>query len=420
VKVALLSWSDLASGAFIAAHRLKQALEDAGTRTAMVVARRLGTSPTTIGPIRFLDRAATMATPYLDALPTRFYRGREQTLFSPACVPDRVLPRVSATEPDVVHLHWINYGYLHPRTMAKFRKPLLWTFHDMWPMTGGCHYASGCTRYEHECGACPSLLSTRARDLSSRVWERKKAAWRGLNIAIIAPSRWMADCARRSSLFSTSRIEVIPNCLDTERFRPLDRAACRNILGLPQEAKIVLFVAMNAERDKRKGFDLLHAAACALRERDPAGRLMALVVGAESIGSDFPFPVRLLGLLRDEISLSLAYNAADVFVSASREDNLPNTVLEAMSCGTACVGFDVGGMSDLIDHQETGLLAVPEDSQDLAERIASVLSDDQRARALGNAARERVLRQNAPALVAHRHQELYRELIEASKKLDQS
>ena len=147
---------------------------------------------------------------------------------------------------------------------------------------------------------------------------------------------------------------------------------------------------------------------------------MALVVGAESIGSDFPFPVRSLGLLRDEISLSLAYNAADVFVSASREDNLPNTVLEAMSCGTACVGFDVGGMSDLIDHQETGFLAIPEDSQDLAEKIAWVLSDDQRARALGNAARERVLRQNAPALVAHRHQELYRELIEASSKLNQS
>ena len=131
MKVALLSWSDLASGAFIATHRLKQALEDAGTRTAMVVARRLGTSPTTIGPIRFLDRAATMVSPYLDALPTRFYRGREQTLFSPACVPDRVLPRVLSIKPDVVHLHWINYGYLHPPTTTKIHTPSLHTAHPI-------------------------------------------------------------------------------------------------------------------------------------------------------------------------------------------------------------------------------------------------------------------------------------------------
>jgi len=172
-----------------------------------------------------------------------------------------------------------------------------------------------------------------------------------------------------------------------------------------------MFAAIGVERDSRKGFDLLRDALFKLRKLEPTANMIAVVCGSGTLKGEYPVPVRTLGMLRDEISLCLAYNSADIFVSASREDNLPNTVLEAMSCGIPCVGFDVGGVSDLVVHRETGYLARPEDSASLAEGIAWVLAVEARRKMLGDACREKALRENAAGVVANRHIALYEQLL---------
>ncbi len=417
MNVTLVSWADLRSGAFIAAHRLLVALNSAAVPAEMVVAHKFGLSKNVLGPTRPFDKIASVATPLLDVLPVMLYRERKPVNFSTSFLFDRLLPRVTATGPDLVHLHWINCGFVNPFTIRKFRKPVIWTFHDMWPMTGGCHYSDGCFNYENRCGACPALGSNRSRDLSTWVWRRKRRAWQDLEITVIAPSRWMATCAQRSSLFAVSRIVVIPYCLDTECFRPLDKAMCRDFLGLPQDAFIVLFIAMNADRDLRKGPDLLRDALLRLERYSISRPLKAVVVGAEAFEVPSRIPVQAMGLLKDETSLSLVYNAADVCVSASRQDNLPNTLLESMSCGTPCVAFDIGGVSDLVAHQETGFLARPGDSASLAEGIAWVLADERRKRSLGAACRTKVLRENAQGVVASRHKALYEEVLAKAERI---
>ena len=211
-------------------------------------------------PDTSLQQALARIAPRADQLPARRYRHRAPGLFSTAWLPDLLASRLLAQRPDVVHLHWINYGFVRIETLARIGRPLLWTLHDMWPFTGGCHYAGACGRYQAGCGDCPQLDSASAVDLSSRTMRRKRLAWSGRDLTVIAPSRWLAGLAGRSALFAASRVEVIPNCLDTVRFCPGSKAAARAALGLPQDRRLVLFVALDADAEPRKGFDQLEAA----------------------------------------------------------------------------------------------------------------------------------------------------------------
>ena len=315
---------------------------------------------------------------------------------------------------DLLHLHWIGGGFLPMQTLAKVDLPIVWTLHDMWSFTGGCHYSGDCTRFDDACGNCPQLGSRTANALSARNLRAKRRAYDKKKMHIVSPSNWLAAQARKSVLFCQLEVSVIPNGIDLTIFRPIDRTMARNLLGLPQDAQIVLFGAFGAGRDDRKGFPLLCSAIAELARGGARMDNMLLVVFGSSEPRDPPqlgIPVRFLGKLSDDASLACLYSSADVMVLPSRQENLSLTVMEAMACGTPAVAFDIGGNSDLVDHLETGYLAKPFEPGDLAAGISWVLGDAARLTNLSEAARRKCERKYDLDVVCGQYEDVYRRAV---------
>jgi glycosyltransferase involved in cell wall biosynthesis len=308
-------------------------------------------------------------------------------------------------------LHWLCAGFLRVETLGRLNKPLVWTLHDSWAFTGGCHVPFACERYRQSCGECPVLGSSRERDLSRWVWKRKEKAWRNLNPTLVAPSRWLADCARSSSLFRDFRVEVIPNGLDTEAFQPKDKAYSRHLLGLPQDKKIILFGAERGTSDPNKGFQLLQPALQALGKG--SSDKIALVFSSFDPGGkpDSGMPMIFLDRIHDDNKLTAIYSAADVFVAPSIQEAFCQTAAEALACGLPVVAFRATGLLDVIEHQRCGYLAQPYDVEDLAHGIAWILENDERHAKLSDAARRKAKGDFNIEMVSDRYLTLYRELL---------
>ena len=278
------------------------------------------------------------------------------------------------SDADLVHLHLIAAGMLKIEDIAKIKKPLVWTFHDMSAMTGGWHYQGDPNLREQE----QAFNKHNERGILRRL-----KAWKDLNLTLVCPSQWLAQEARDSRVFCGKEVSVIPYAIDEKSYQPHDRALAREMLGLPEQGRYIAFAAMSATSDQRKGFAHLKEVTELVRELPAHERedWRLLIVGADEpeLPEDLGLPVHYLGTLRDDVSLSLVYSAADVFLAPSRQDNLPNTVIESLSCGTPVVAFDIGGMPDMITHQKTGFLAEAYDAGQLLEGIRWVLSEKDQA-----------------------------------------
>jgi glycosyltransferase involved in cell wall biosynthesis len=292
--------------------------------------------------------------------------------------------------------------------------PIVWTLHDMNTFTGGCHYDANCGRYKTGCGECPALDSESPNDLSRAIFKRKAAIFDRLSperLRIVTPSRWLADAARGSELLKKFSCEVIPYGLDLDVYKPMDRTLCRQELKIPVDAKVVLFVA-DSNQNKRKGFSLLTEALAQIA--DIQGLVLASIGGASnSMSASIPYIS--LGQLQDDKSIAAAYSAADVMVIPSLQDNLPNTVLEAMACGTPAVGFDVGGIPDMIQNGVTGFLAPLRDVNGLAGAVRLALSDENRGQ-LASACRARAVVEYDSAVQARRYLDLYNSISAKNEK----
>lgn len=280
-------------------------------------------------------------------------------------------PRVKAA--DVVCLYWINGAFMRPESLSGISQPLIWRLSDIWPFSGGCHYPGGCERFVGQCGECPQLVDLGAEDYSKQLWTRKAKAWEGLDLTIVAPSRWMADMAAKSSLFRNRRIEVIATGVDTSVFRPLDRVTARVALGLPEGHKIIAFGAAGATADSRKGWTEFARAIHQAVQRGHGHNWHVALFGTDAV-QPLPLPVTVFGRINDEAKLARLLAAVDVVAVPSREDNLPQIALEALASGTPVVAFRVGGLPDAITHRENGWLAEAGDIAGFADGLAWVLS----------------------------------------------
>lgn len=309
---------------------------------------------------------------------------------------------------DIINLHWIA-GFVDYQTFFSAMPrhvPIFWRLSDMNAVTGGCHFDHGCGRYNVGCGVCPQIGSTDSRDLSHQIWQRKLTVLNQLEpdrLHIIALNRWMADVAARSPLLGKFEMSVIPNGVDTEVFVPRGLQAARAALGLPQDHRIVLFVA-DSVTNKRKGFYLLVQALDWLKAQD---KLLLVSVGRNSPQIETSIPNRYLGHLNDDRQLAMVYSAADIFVVPSIQDNQPNTVLEAMACGTPVVGFDVGGIPEMIRSGMTGLLAPVGDATSLGHAISELLQCSDKRTAMASACRRIVMQDYRREMQVRRYADLY-------------
>lgn len=409
MKIALLNTYDNSGGAARACQRLLSGLSAASVEASMLVREK---SINNSKIVAVGSRIDGFFRALLDGIPLHLYPHRQLHVFAPAWVPCRGISEVELLDPDLVHLHWVVNGFVRIEDISSLTCPVVWTLHDSWPFTGGCHLPVGCTRYEQSCGQCPVLGSEKENDWSRRIWKRKQKSWSNLPITVVAPSRWIAEKARSSSLFINKRIVIIPNGIDTALYCPGDKMEARRKLGLPENCKLLLFGAIHSLSDLNKGFDLLQSAISLM---DYCHRQNTeLIFFGEDVGTTFPncgIPVKNFGIITDEEQMVLLYRSADLFVAPSRHETFPYVVMEAMSCGTTCVAFDVGGIPDLITHGETGYLAKPFIVEDLAAGIINLLNDDKLRASMAAKSRKWIEDNVSIDIITHRHLELYRKLL---------
>ena len=410
MRVALLNTYDF-GGAGTATSRIHRGLRRIGVDSRMLVQIKRGDEPDVVGPEGTLRRVYSMGRAVTDSLPLKLYGGAEGA-FSVDWLPDDLPRQIDRLDPDIVHLNWVGDGFFSPTSLADIERPIVWRLPDMWAFTGGCHYAGECDRYTDSCGRCPKLDSDSDRDLSRWIWWRKDRAWADLDVTVVGPSSWLADRARESSLFGDRRVEVIPNGLDENVFKPRDQSLGRDLFGLPTDVPVVLFGAQSPD-DPRKGPGLLQDALGRLADDERVEDLLQVVFGTSQPTDvpDSPFDTRYTGYLNDDESLALLYAAADVMVVPSRYEGFGQTASEALACGTPVVAFDATGPSDIVDHRENGYLAAPYDSDDLADGIAWVLGDDERRDRLSTAARRKAVGEYTLETVAAQYRELYADLL---------
>jgi len=413
----LLNTYDNVGGAAIATYRLHCGLRSIGLDSRLMVMHRGKNDPTVIGPQPQspLQRALASWCMSRDAKITNACMATGNRYFSPARCPDNLVKRVAAINPDLLHLFWMNSGFMKIETLRQFNKPIVWTLHDMWPITGGCHYDDECGKFRQSCGNCPVLGSTGGHDLSRQILRRKQQSWGDVPIVVVATSDWLADMARASSVFRGKRIEVIPNGLDTDTYKPLDKRLARDAFGLPQDKNLILFSAMGVTLDKRKGSHLLIPALKQMAQAGWGECSELVIVGASPPENpqDLGIKAHYMGQFQDEISQVLLYSAADVTVVPSTQENLSNTVMESLSCGTPVVAFNIGGMPDMIDHQSNGYLARPFESDDLAEGIMWVLDNHSRLELLSQQSRKTAIERYTLDRIANRYLSLYQEVLKA-------
>lgn len=421
MKILHLNSSDTDGGAARGAFWLHTALREAGADSTMLVARKRTDNDTVLNLGGVVQKGIYLfRSEVLDGLPLRRYQKRSSdffsTCYSPFWFPEGISKRVKAVNPDIINLHWICHGFLPPEVFSKFNKPIVWTLRDMWGFTGGCVYTGDCTRYEYSCGQCPQLSSESERDVSKALWQRKHHSLRNLNLTIVTISHWLADCARKSSLFRDRRVEVIHNAVDITVFKPIRKHIAREILGLSQDSNIILFGAISATKDVRKGFQYLVPALQHLSNAGFGASTELLVFGSSKPKTpvNLGMPTRYMGSLNDEITLALVYAAADVMVVPSVQEAFGKTAIEALACGTPVVSFDSTGLKDIVEHQQNGYRAKCFDPDDLAKGIAWVLKDQDQWQHLSYRARQKVEKEFSLEVQANAYLKLYQSILSQS------
>jgi glycosyltransferase involved in cell wall biosynthesis len=417
MKVLIVNTSDISGGAARAAYRLHSSLLSTGIDSKMLVQIKKSDDYTVI-PIygnNKIGKAFSLSRPTLDQIPVKFYKNKIKTLFSPAWLPfSKAVEKINEINPDIVHLHWITGGMIKIEDLAKINKPIVWTLHDNWAFTGGCHRKWECEKYINSCGACPILNSNKEVDLSRRIWYRKKKTYEKIKMIIVSPSNLLAECSKRSSLLKHKMHYVIPNPINTNIFKPINKEIARNIWNLPKNKKIIAFGAFSATSDINKGFkELINA----LNKISDKKNIELVVFGSSEPKNspNFEFKTHYLGHLYDDISLVVLYNAVDVMVVPSLWENLSNTIMESLACATPVVAFDVGGNSDMIEHFHNGYLAKPFDIDDLKNGIEWVLNAPNYDELCKNA-REKVLRDFNVSIIVKKYIEIYFQVIKNVSK----
>lgn len=418
MRVLIVNTSERTGGAAVAANRLMEALNNNGVKAKMLVRDKV-TDDLTVA-----DVGGGM-------LPKWHFLWERWCIFCNLHFSKKHLFEVDIAnagsditrlrefkEADVIHLHWINQGMLSLRGIRKILnsgKPVVWTMHDMWPATAICHLTLGCRKYADGCSRCP--LMPRAGlfgDLARKVWRRKMRIMRTHgSLIFVACSRWLASDAKRSKLLEGKKITSIPNPLDTRTFCPGDKEEARRMLGLPQERRLVLVVAQRVS-NVNKGISYLIEACRTLAKLNPAlaDNLGVVMLGGsgDELAANFNVPAYPLGYSTDTEKILAAYRAADLFVTPSLSENLPNTIMEAMACGVPCVGFNTGGIPEMIDHRKNGYVAAYKDADDLARGMSWALSEADYGELSRNAMRK-VTASYSQQSVALKYIEVYNQAI---------
>ena len=412
----IVNTSERTGGAAIAAGRLTEALKSHGIKAKMLVRDKQTDRISTVALGGGWKQVRKFVWERVVIWINSHFRRERLFSIDIANTGNDITRLPEFKEADLIHLHWINQGMLSLKVIRKILasgKPVVWTMHDMWPCTGICHHARTCTAFHSECGACPMIYSQKRKDLSTRIFRQKQRLYASGGIHFVTCSHWLEGMAKQSALLANQPVSVIPNPISTTLFHPMKQTEARQKLALPTEGKLILFGSVKLT-DKRKGIDYMVEACRLLAKQHPALKeqlaLVAVGMHAAELQPLVPFKVHNMGYVREEHQLVEIYNAADLYVIPSLDENLPNTIMEAMACGTPCVGFPTGGIPEMIDHLKNGYLTKEHSAEQLAEGIYTLLTTP----AYESLSHEAVAKVNAcysERSVANQYGQLYAKLL---------
>lgn len=418
MKVLFLNETDIKGGAAQAAYRLLQGIERQGINSKMIVRKKYSNDS------KIKTRYTSDFGNILDQINSgindlflNFQDSQNPVAHSANLFPTGLHKAINKSKVDIVHLHWVGGKMITIKEISKITKPIVWTLHDMWAFCGTEHYddLNSPGRYKEGYYTGNRPANNKGLDIDQYSWKKKMKYWSDVTFDFVAPSNWMARCVRESMLFKNQVIKVIPNGLDLNVYKPIAKNWAKKILNIPEgnkETRYILFGALSPLNDERKGFQQLLKSLSKLKTKINNLDLRLLVFGSKySKVPDFGLPTTYLGYLHDDTSLAMAYSAADVMVVPSLQDNLPNTAVEASACGTPVVAFDVGGLSDIIDHKVNGFLVEPFSPEHFAEGIMWILENSNRNQALSVKAREKAIKKFDIETVSKKYIELYSETV---------
>ena len=375
MKVLLVSTSERNGGGAIAARRLLTALHTQGVEAKMMVRDKQTDDKAVVRVGNKLPKLLER----LKILPGLRFRRSRLWLADTASHGIDITRTPEFQEADVVHLHWTSQGMISIKGLNNILssgKRVVWTLHDEWPYLGVCHYRAECT--QPTCMECPILSGS----TPGTTWHLKHKLYERWHPTFVGCSHWITQRAQQA--LQGEHVVHINNCVPSSLFHPIDMAQARRRLSLPERGRLLLFCSQKVT-DERKGIAFLVKALQHLRDDDL--RLLIVGKGSEKIPLPDTIPATRFPSVGED-TMPLLYNAADVYVTPSLQDNLPNTIAEAMRCGTPCVGFNAGGIPEMIDHTKNGYVARYRDAEDLADGILYVLSHDLREAACRKAARD--------------------------------
>ncbi len=404
-------------GAAIAAGRLCGAVKEAGAEADFfcLYPRKNGCAEGTLTVESPFMRFAHRASFYIEraALYGQYGSKLDISKWSFNILPNFIRPP-AGKKYDLIHLHWIGDSFINMRSLAAFAGgiPVVWTLHDSWAFTGGCHVPYECKKYQRNCGNCPQLKSGVENDLSRAIFNIKQKAYASLeNMRIVSPSRWLAGCARSSGLLANRDVRVIANGIDGGVFMPVNKREARLKLGINPEKKVVLFSGPAALNNVNKGFHFLIAALKQLYGRIDDIELVVAGDREPSAAPELKYKINYAGRISERSVMALYNAAADLLVSPSMQENLPNTIIEAFACGTPAAAFNIGGTGEIIDDKVNGCLVKPFDVGELAGAIEWALSEVGRLAKLGAAAREKFDREFTARKMCLEYMRLYEEML---------
>lgn len=411
MKILIVNSLDTIGGAAKASYRLHKALIEEGIDSTMLVQLKYGDDFTVIGQSSKISKLFNLIRPVLDQLPLKIFNKKTETIFSPSWFGfNSIIKKINEINPDIVHLNWITGGMIKIENLLKINSKIVWSLHDNWAFTGGCHIKWQCERFKDKCGKCPNLASKKDNDISRWVWKRKYRTFTKMNnLTIVGLSKWGIDSSKQSSLLKTKKHVLIPNPLNTSIYRPFNKPKARELWNLDINKKYILFGAISATKDINKGFSKLSTA---LEKVKNHSNVELVVFGSSKPKNPpkFKFKTHYVGELHDEISLVSLYSAVDVMVVPSLQEAFGQTASEAMSCGTPVVAFKTSGLIDIIDHKINGYLAIAFDTTDLANGIDWVLYNIN-YEDLCTKAREKVQKEFDSKVVAKKFIKLYKEIL---------
>lgn len=424
MKILHLSTSDINGGAAKAAFAIHKALQANNINSKMLVQEKLSDDNNVESIIENSFQKIDYSFRYLkDYISIKLFTKESRGRFSFPFWGVDITKNKLVLNSDIVQMHWINQAFLSLENIQQIfnlKKPVIWTLHDMWAFTGGCHYNVDCLKFLEHCYECPSLKFPSGNDFSKKIFDKKKSLYENANITIVTSSNWLAAEVKRSALFKNKKVEVIPTPIDVDLYKPVDKKTARQKLNIDTGKILILFGTMTLA-EKRKGFQYMKEALILLDKKFPGLKEKAelLVFGKvnEIEFKEIPFKTNSLGRLNGNNNIALAYNAADLFVAPSLQDNLPNTVLESLSCGIPVAAFNIGGMPDMIDHKKNGFLAESISSEELCNAIYWILENEERRIELGKNARSKLTNDFTPELISRKYIDLYRNALETNSTL---